>query len=595
MFLDVPGIGRAKGFLTLIFLSIAGCGGGGGGGSSPSVTANVQSVSVQAKVTDAAVAFSPILLTAMNVPSSGLYVSGGTTTSGVASLSPGRFSATQAEVDVYFKNPYTLAPKTYTDTVELKVCTDQACASQIAGSPITVGVTYVVAAVSGTSAPTVALSLTAIKAQALPTDVSTPAAPSIGMTIQNAPSFPITFTLTSSSNGIASAAFGLPMPSGVGSSGQNNNVAVTYRAPSTLAAGVYQDTITITACLDPACVNPLVGSPQTIQVTYQIGNNLPGPNGYTVTTVALQANDMVWDPVHSRLYASVSASSASSPSTIAVIDPTTATVTGTVTLGAEVGRLAISDDGQYLYAALKGAATIRRLLLPALSSDITINIGIAPQGNALETWDLQVAPGSPRTLAVARTIPVNEPQSMGIVVFDDATARPTIAGINAQGATNELAYLQWGATTSAMYSEGQSMIDTLSVNSSGATVTSSVTDGPDGKVHFYNNLLFMDAGTVFDTGLGQVVGQLPSTGEVDRTVIVDGGLSRIFRLSENGGTYSYLTIYDLKSYAVLKSFTVIGHTLGFWTPAFVRWGPNGLAYVSQDGSIVIVAGPYLTS
>jgi hypothetical protein len=309
-------------------------------------------------------------------------------------------------------------------------------------------------------------------------------------------------------------------------------------------------------------------------VTYQIGNDLPGPNGYSVTTVPLQANDLVWDPVRSRLYASVAASSGTSPGTVVAIDPTTASVTSTVSLGSEVDRLAISGNGQYLYAALQGSPTIRRLALPSLS---------------------EVAPGRPGTLAVSRSIAANAPQSMGTVIFDDAIARPTIAGINALGALNVLEYLQWGSTNGTLYSEGQSKIVTLGVNASGVTVTGSVTDGPAGKIHFYNGLLFTDAGSIFDTGTGQTIAQLSATNEVDRALAIDNGVSRIFRLSHNGGSYNYITIYDLASHVLLKTFAVIGPTLAFRTPAFVRWGTNGLAFTSANGTIVIIAGAYLTS
>ena len=46
---------------------------------------------------------------------------------------------------------------------------------------------------------------------------------------------------------------------------------VTPRYPSGLQQGVYQDTITVTACPNQACTTQFAGSPQTVNVTYIVG------------------------------------------------------------------------------------------------------------------------------------------------------------------------------------------------------------------------------------------------------------------------------------------------------------------------------------
>jgi hypothetical protein len=74
-----------------------------------------------------------INLTATNTPSSGLYVTGASTNNGVSTLSPGVFTASSGQIQVFLKPPNTLAPSTYHDTVTLNVCTDKACVTQIAG------------------------------------------------------------------------------------------------------------------------------------------------------------------------------------------------------------------------------------------------------------------------------------------------------------------------------------------------------------------------------------------------------------------------------------------------------------------------------
>ena len=72
-------------------------------------------------------------------------------------------------------------------------------------------------------------------------------------------------------------------------------------------------------------------------------------------------------------------------------------------------------------------------------------------------------------------------------------------------------------------------------------------------------------------------------------------MSRIVALYDNsGGTQNYLRFYDLQTYALLKSITVLGPTLASYSaPALIAWGTNGLAYTSTNGQVVIISGPYL--
>src|SRR5262249_40960486 len=86
----------------------------------------------------------------------------------------------------------------------------------------------------------------------------------------------------------------------------------------------------------------------------------------------LSAADLLYDPVNSPnnwIYASVPASAApgsGSANTITAIDPVAGKVLQTpspVDVANDPGRLAISDDGQFLYFALNQAPSVRRLSL----------------------------------------------------------------------------------------------------------------------------------------------------------------------------------------------------------------------------------------
>ena len=61
--------------------------------------------------------------------------------------------------------------------------------------------------------------------------------------------------------------------------------------------------------------------------------------------------------------------------------------------------LAMSDDGQFLYAGVNGS--VQRFTLPALT-DINYALGSDFLGHPHVALDIQVAPGAPHTTAVTR-------------------------------------------------------------------------------------------------------------------------------------------------------------------------------------------------
>lgn len=602
----------ALAMVTLVGLQGCGGGGGGSGGGDASGTTRVdvssRAVSAEARVTDASTPPISVTLRITRPPGDGLFVRGTNSQNGVDSLAPGASSSTSAEVLIVLKAPHLLAPGTYTDEVTLAVCLDETCNRHVAGSPISIDVRYVVAAVTGADAPALVVAATSYFAQALPTDVVPPAEVNTGVAIQNVPAFPIYIAVSHSSNGLASASLPAFFQPGAPGSEDSSALTIRYRAPAELATGLIQDTATITACLDPACVNPLVGSPAVIHTSYQIGNDLPGADGYTVTTVPLKANDLVWDRTSSTMYVAIATDSIQHPTSLVQVDPATSTIVASRALAAEPSLLAISDDGQYLYVAIRDSTTIERYALPGLTLDATLDIGTDPQGFDLATWDMQVAPDEPLTIAVSRTIAANPPQSRGVVIVDDVTRRANVASTDATGAFREINYIHWGADSGTLYGSDSrtsaAQFVTMSVDPTGAYIAGSWTLLPAGRMHFLQGFLYFDRGTVFDPVVGAQVGALPGApveGQPSMAglVAVDELHSRIFRLRDNsGGVYNYIEIFDLDRYELLKRFTIIGHTLRLSPYAktrLVRWGSNGLAYASADGAIVIVRGAYLTS
>jgi hypothetical protein len=89
----------------------------------------------------------------------------------------------------------------------------------------------------------------------------------------------------------------------------------------------------------------------------------------TVRIFQLAANDVVYDPTGQMLYTSIPSSFGQTGNSILPINPTTLVPGSPIWMGSEPGRMTISGDGKYLYAALNGAGAIRRLDLLSKSPD----------------------------------------------------------------------------------------------------------------------------------------------------------------------------------------------------------------------------------
>src|SRR5262245_9520368 len=87
----------------------------------------------------------------------------------------------------------------------------------------------------------------------------------------------------------------------------------------------------------------------------------PAPKVDRVLTVALPANDLVYDHTRGLIYAAIGNTAPKHGNTIAAIDPATGDVRWTVDVGSDPILLDISEDGQALWVGLGGAAAIQRV------------------------------------------------------------------------------------------------------------------------------------------------------------------------------------------------------------------------------------------
>src|SRR5437016_11182556 len=97
-------------------------------------------------------------------------------------------------------------------------------------------------------------------------------------------------------------------------------------------------------------------------------------------------HDFAWDATRSRIWVS-------SGTSIVLVNPETANVDETLVSGLVAGKIALSGDGQYLYASVGSRASIQRYRLDTHALDLEFFLGVDSQGRNLSAAAIAVLPG----------------------------------------------------------------------------------------------------------------------------------------------------------------------------------------------------------
>ncbi len=321
-----------------------------------------------------------------------------------------------------------------------------------------------------------------------------------------------------------------------------------------------------------------------------------GGPGYAVVLLNQDSKDLVYDPTNQVIYLSVPGSAANNPNSISVLRLSNASIVSSTAAGSQPNVLAISDDSKFLYAGIDGSSSVQRFTLPGLAKDISYPLGANPTFGNYFALDIQVAPATPRTTAVTLANVGFSPSAQGgITIFDDATPRPTtVPGFSGTG--NLFDSLQWGFDSTALYAVNNedTAFDfyTLTVNSSGVSKNQDYVNALPGfgfRIHFDSGtkLVYSDDGHAVDPANGHPVGDFLTAG----VMVPDSTLNSAFfaaSLTINNITFQS---FDLTHFSTINS---IAFSIGRGNPVrLVRWGQNGLAFITDGGQVGLVGGNFI--
>jgi hypothetical protein len=271
--------------------------------------------------------------------------------------------------------------------------------------------------------------------------------------------------------------------------------------------------------------------------------------------------------------------------------------------------MAISDDSSVLYVGTAYSDDqLKRLRLPDLAEDISIDLGMNAEGQPYAARELAVAPSQPNIVAMARTIHPAGVNTAGVVVFDDATPRSEIVGAVPDLANGPVIdHITWGADDTRIFASNNSGQNTevydISVDASGGQIARTTDAATPGRLHFAADLLYADNGLIFDPAtLAQVATLVPQrdgTNGVLSRVLVDPGTNRIYAIArflqlpfDGFGWPISLVSFDLTQRAQIASVP-LDTSYSFHLGHMVRWGPDGLALLSPGDELIFINGAFV--
>jgi subtilisin family serine protease len=321
-----------------------------------------------------------------------------------------------------------------------------------------------------------------------------------------------------------------------------------------------------------------------------------------VQTVSVTANELAYDSVTNRVYASTN------NGTVVPIHPGTGATDAPITVGAGVvGQIEASTSGGILYAVVNNRTQIVKVDLVSRTVGTPFGFGVDMFGSALTVADFAILPNDNNTIGVVLNYASGTADR--VAVYTNSVKRPTVISYNSSSSINPVNALQItaGGTANRFYASNgvtnasSATLYLLDVAASGVTLNRSYLEpGTLTNLTASGDLLADDTGRVFEGESGNSRGR-----------IGDGTLASVFLDHATGRACQIMhtTPYYYDPYALsvfeLNGFSETGRTVTTTAepvtntnhyPALpsriVKAGARGVAYRTA-GSVFLVKSYFL--
>jgi uncharacterized repeat protein (TIGR01451 family) len=286
----------------------------------------------------------------------------------------------------------------------------------------------------------------------------------------------------------------------------------------------------------------------------------------SVTELSLPTTDLIWDTVSKRVFASVPNSDWLRGNSIVPLEPLSGTMDSRIATAIEPAKLAVADDGSFLYTGINSDDSIQRINLASRTADLKFPTGFG------YVADLGVLPGNAD--AVAATVHTT------FAVYDHGVMRPNTV---APGAYNFEYYLALSATNTLAYEAPPEELRRIGIDASGATLltSSGLINGFDRLIKFDAGRLYTAGGRVIDPEASIVITNLPYSG----LACPDSASGKVFYLTISG---SVGTLHAVNSTNFVEAGSVVISNIQGSASSLIRWGLDGLAFRTSASQVFLV-------
>lgn len=305
-----------------------------------------------------------------------------------------------------------------------------------------------------------------------------------------------------------------------------------------------------------------------------------------ITQVNLTTKDLVYDPFTQTIYASVPSSGGPIGNSITSIDPFTGDVGSSVFVGSEPGKLTVSDDGQFIYVSLDGAAAVRRFVIPTQTAELQFSLGSDPLFGPYYVEDMRVLPGFPESVAISRKYLSVSPRHAGVAIYDTGVQRP----VTTPGHTGSNV-IQFSADASRLYGYNNETTEfgfrRMTVGDSGVAVvdaTPNLITGFGVDIRFDGGRIYTTTGRVIDPEALTIIGTFADI-SFGSLVAPDSTVGLVFFLTGSAPTVQ-LRAFDPATFLQVGAIDIPG-VVGTYT-SLIRWGTDGLAFRTSGDQIFLI-------
>jgi len=324
----------------------------------------------------------------------------------------------------------------------------------------------------------------------------------------------------------------------------------------------------VSSSVDPDHAN------NTSSIVFSPRLRLP-PN--SVGTIRLNAASLVYHPGAGRLYASVSNLLSAWKNTIVEIDPRDGSVQP-VLFANQPSKLALSSDGEYLYAATEGDVGIQRFHLPSRTTNSSFYVRDPAAPLDIYIRDLAVVPGDPARLAVA-TGPRNTLVSgHEVKLYTNGVAAPNA------GQGSEIEFV----SSTMLFGYEQKVVPSqtyrMNVSASGLAITDTGGYLVIGQMKFDGGLLYTASGKIINPNTFAVSATFPVGGTLLEPAVVEG---RVYFMSLTNGNSAW-ALHAADTATLLNRGTLIVTNIQADPSDLVRCGYDLLAWRTATNQVCLL-------